>query len=169
VAVRNVTTSSTEPLTMPSTQRTATPRVSARAIRQCAAPAWSRRESRIEARPRLLLALSTLLSVGFVPLLFLGVSRAEHLLGALCWAVGMGAQDSIFKAAIAKLVDKARRARAYGAFFALFGLAWWLGSTFMGWLYGRSLTGLVAFSMGTQLLAVPLFLVIGRKLKRASA
>jgi MFS family permease len=115
------------------------------------------------------LALSTLLSVGFVPLLFLGVSRAEHLLGALCWAVGMGAQDSIFKAAIAKLVDKARRARAYGAFFALFGLAWWLGSTFMGWLYGRSLNGLVAFSVGSQLLAVPIFLVIGRKLKRASA
>ena len=42
VAVRNATTSSTEPLTMPSTQRTATPRVSARAIRQCAAPAWLR-------------------------------------------------------------------------------------------------------------------------------
>jgi MFS family permease len=115
------------------------------------------------------LALSTLLSVGFVPLLFLGASRAEQLLGAICWAVGMGAQDSIFKAAIAKLVDKARRARAYGAFFALFGLAWWLGSTFMGWLYGRSLTWLVAFSMATQLLAIPIFLVIGRKLKRHSA
>jgi MFS family permease len=115
------------------------------------------------------LALSTLLSVGFVPLLFLGSSKAEHLLGALCWAVGMGAQDSILKAAIAQLVDKARRARAYGAFFALFGLAWWLGSTFLGWLYGRSLMGLVAFSMATQLLAIPIFLVVGRRLKRAPA
>jgi MFS family permease len=116
-----------------------------------------------------MLGVSTLLSIGFVPLLFWGVSGAEHLLGALCWAIGMGAQDSIFKAAIALLVDKARRSRAYGIFFALFGLAWWIGSTFMGWLYGRSLTGLVVFSVSTQLLAVPLFFVIGRKLKRAPA
>jgi MFS family permease len=114
------------------------------------------------------LGVSTLLSIGFVPLMFWGASGAEHVLGAVCWAIGMGAQDSIFKAAIARLVDKARRARAYGVFFALFGFAWWIGSTFMGWLYGRSLTGLVAFSVGTQLLAVPIFFVLGRKLKRAA-
>jgi MFS family permease len=114
------------------------------------------------------LGVSTLLSIGFVPLMFWGVSGAEHVLGAVCWAIGMGAQDSIFKAAIALLVDRARRARAYGIFFALFGLAWWIGSTFMGWLYGRSLTGLVVFSVGTQLLAVPIFFVLGQKLRRST-
>jgi MFS family permease len=113
------------------------------------------------------LGVSTLLSIAFVPLMFWGASAAEHLLGAVCWAIGMGAQDSIFKAAIASLVDKARRSRAYGAFYALFGLAWWIGSTFMGWLYERSLSGLVVFSVSTQLLAVPIFFYLGRRLKLA--
>jgi MFS family permease len=115
------------------------------------------------------LGVSTLLSVAFAPLVFWGGSSAELILGTLCWAIGMGAQESIFKAAIAKLVDKARRARAYGAFFALFGLAWWVGSTIMGWLYERSLGAMLAFSLITQLLAVPIFFVLGRKLKHASA
>jgi MFS family permease len=113
------------------------------------------------------LGVSTLASIAFVPLMFWGRSGAEHVLGAVCWAIGMGAQDSIFKAAIARLVDKARRSRAYGAFYALFGLAWWIGSTFMGWLYERSLSGLVVFSVATQLLAVPIFFYLGRRLKRA--
>jgi hypothetical protein len=113
------------------------------------------------------LGVSTLLSLAFVPLLFWGASGAERVLGAMCWAIGMGAQESIFKAAIARLVDKSRRSRAYGAFYALFGLAWWIGSTFMGWLYERSLTGLVVFSVGTQLLAVPIFFYLGRRLKHA--
>jgi len=113
--------------------------------------------------------VSTLLSLAFVPLMFWGASRAEHVLGAVCWAIGMGAQESIFKAAIARLVDKARRSRAYGGFYALFGLAWWVGSTFMGWLYERSLSGLVVFSVGTQLLAVPIFFYLGQRLKQVRA
>jgi len=115
------------------------------------------------------LGVSTLLSLAFVPLMFWGASRAEHVLGAVCWAIGMGAQESIFKAAIARLVDKARRSRAYGGFYALFGLAWWVGSTFMGWLYERSLSGLVVFSVGTQLLAVPIFFYLGQRLKQVRA
>jgi len=78
----------------------------------------------------------------------------------------MGAQDSIFKAAIAKLAPKRERGRAYGVFFAFFGFAWWVGSTLMGWLYDRSLPGLVLFSVFTQLAAVPVFLMLGRRLAR---
>ncbi|MDB4990744.1 MAG: transporter [Myxococcaceae bacterium] len=76
----------------------------------------------------------------------------------------MGAQESIFKAVVAQLVAKEERARAYGVFFALFGLARWIGSTLMGWLYDRSLTLLVVFSVVTQLLAVPMLIVLGRRL-----
>jgi MFS family permease len=95
---------------------------------------------------------------------FLVPSGWVLVLGAACWAIGMGAQDSIFKAAIALLVPKDQRGRAYGSFFALLGLAWWIGSTFMGWLYDRSILALVAFSVVTQLAAVPIFVVLGRKL-----
>jgi hypothetical protein len=74
----------------------------------------------------------------------------------------MGAQESIFKAAIAALVPRAERSRAYGVFFALFGLAWWGGSTAMGALYDRSIGTLVAISVASQLAAVPCFLWLDR-------
>jgi MFS family permease len=115
------------------------------------------------------LALSVLISALFAPLVFLFPSRPVLVAGAVCWAIGMGAQDSVFKAAIAQLVPKEQRGRAYGVFFALFGLAWWLGSTAMGLLYERSIIALVVFSVVTQLAAVPIFLVLQRKLSAASA
>jgi MFS family permease len=110
------------------------------------------------------LAVSTFVSALFAPLVFLVPSGWVLVLGAACWAIGMGAQDSIFKAAIALLMPKDQRGRAYGSFFALLGLAWWIGSTLMGWLYDRSILALVAFSVVTQLAAVPIFVVLGRKL-----
>jgi MFS family permease len=114
------------------------------------------------------LAVSALFSALFAPLVFLSPSGWVLVAGAALWAIGMGAQDSIFKAAIAELVPKERRGRAYGSFFALFGLAWWIGSTAMGWLYEQSLTGLVIFSVVTQLASVPIFLWLGRQLSRRS-
>lgn len=117
----------------------------------------------------LVLAATTTTSALFAPLVFLVPSASLFIAGSACWALGMGAQDSIFKAAIAKLVPKEERGRAYGIFFALFGLAWWLGSTAMGWLYERSTTGLVAFSVLTQLAAVPILLGVGLRLRKLEA
>jgi hypothetical protein len=54
-------------------------------------------------------------------------------------------------------------------FFALFGLTWWLGSTAMGWLYEHSISQMVILSVVTQLLAVPLFLVVAVRAKAARA
>jgi predicted MFS family arabinose efflux permease len=68
-----------------------------------------------------------------------------------------------------KLVPKEERGRAYGVFFALFGLAWWVGSTAMGWFYDTSMTALVAFSVLTQLAAVPFLLVVGGRLRKLEA
>lgn len=114
----------------------------------------------------LVLAGTTVISALFAPLAFLMPSTSLMVVGAACWAVGMGAQDSIFKAAVAKLVPKEERGRAYGLFFAFFGLAWWIGSATMGWLYERSMTTLVVFSVVTQLAAVPLLLFVGLRLRR---
>jgi MFS family permease len=116
-----------------------------------------------------ILALSTFLSALFAPLVFLLDSGWILAGGAVLWAIGMGAQDSIFKAVIAQMVPKSERGRAYGVFFALFGLAWWIGSSTMGWLYERSIPTLVAFSVVTQLAAIPFFVVIGRKLAARGA
>lgn len=112
------------------------------------------------------LAVSAMLSAGFAPLAFLRPGPWGLAGGTVLWAVGMGAQDSVFKAAIAKLVPKEQRGRAYGVFFAVFGLFWWLGSAAMGWLYQRSLVTMVVFSVVTQIAAAPMFLVLGRELRR---
>ncbi len=112
------------------------------------------------------LAAAAVVSALFAPFVFLRPSLPWLLGGAGLWALGMGAQESVFKAAIATLVPKAERARAYGVFFGFFGLAWWLGSTAMGWLYGRSLGGLVLFSVTTQLAAAAVLLAVGHRAAR---
>ena len=106
--------------------------------------------------PRVLVG-TTLISATFAPLVFLGGSLPLVLLGALAWSIGMGAQESTFKATIATVVAKEHRGRAYGVFFAAFGVAWWLGSWAMGALYDRSLVGLVMLSVIAQVGAVPVF------------
>jgi predicted MFS family arabinose efflux permease len=43
-----------------------------------------------------------------------------------------------------------------------FGVAWFIGSVVMGYLYGISIPGLVIFSLVLQLIALPLFAIAGR-------
>ena len=79
------------------------------------------------------------------------------------WGIGMGALESILKAALADLAPASRRATAFGIFHTGFGLFWFLGSALMGVLYEVSLTMLIAFSIITQLLSIPLFLLMARE------
>jgi len=107
------------------------------------------------------LALVSVVSAFFAPLTFLGGFWAA-LAGMALWGVGMGAQESIMRAAVAGMVARDRRGTAYGVFNAGYGLVWFLGSALMGVLYDVSLPALIAFSVLTQLASVPLFLRVGR-------
>ncbi|MCX5891300.1 MAG: MFS transporter [Deltaproteobacteria bacterium] len=98
----------------------------------------------------------SILSAFFAPLVFLGGFDLA-LLGMVLWGIGMGAQESIIKAALADMVPRERRATGYGIFNTGFGLFWFLGSALMGILYDVSLSALIAFSVIIQLLAMPLF------------
>ncbi len=109
------------------------------------------------------LAIAAFASAGLAPFVFLSPSAPLLVVGAVLWGIGMGAQDSILKAAIATAVPKAARARAYGVFFSVFGVAWWIGSTAMGWLYEVSLVGLVVLSVVAQLASAVAFLVLARR------
>lgn len=103
------------------------------------------------------LAAAVLLSAVFAPLVFLGGSSAA-LAGMALWGVGMGAQESIMRAAVAEMVAPDRRGAAYGIFNAGYGVMWFLGSTAMGVLYDVSIWMLVVFSVVAQLAAIPLIL-----------
>lgn len=77
------------------------------------------------------------------------------LLGIALWGVGMGAQESILKAAVTSMVPRDSRATGYGLFECAFGVAWFLGSWLMGVLYDVSLPAMVAVSVTAQLAAHP--------------
>jgi len=99
-----------------------------------------------------------LLSSLFAPLAFWG-GFYPALVGMALWGVGMGAQESIVRAAIADMVPRARLGFAFGLFNTAYGFAWFFGSALMGLLYDVSVTALVVFSIAAQLAAVPVLLI----------
>ncbi|MDE2182537.1 MAG: MFS transporter [Alphaproteobacteria bacterium] len=97
------------------------------------------------------------------PLMFLG-GTAVAIAGTVLWGVALGVQDAIMSAAIARLVPEQLRARAYGVFPAVYGVAWFLGSALLGELYDHSLVAVAAVAAGAQLLALyPLRLAMRRQ------
>jgi MFS family permease len=104
-----------------------------------------------------------LISAFFAPLAFLG-NTSIALLGMVLWGVGMGAQESIMKAAVATMVPADKRGSAFGIFYLCYGLAWFVGSAWMGVLYDISVSALVGFSVIAQLIAVVILLWFSRRL-----
>jgi len=100
--------------------------------------------------------LVAVLSAFFAPLVFFG-GFSLAILGMVLWGIGMGAQESIMRAAIAGMISPEQRGLAYGVFNTAFGVAWFLGSVLIGVLYDVSIPWLVAFSVIAQLLSIPIF------------
>ncbi len=98
----------------------------------------------------------------FAPLVFLGGFQLT-LAGMVLWGIGMGAQESVIKAALADMVPRHRRATGFGIFHTGFGLFWFLGSALLGVLYDVSLWSLVIFSVASQLCSLPLLFSLSRK------
>jgi MFS family permease len=98
---------------------------------------------------------ATLLSALTPPLAFLGGVEAA-VVAMVLWGIGMGAQESIVRAAVAQLSPAERRGTAYGIFNSIFGVAWFAGSVLLGVLYDRSVLGLVVVAMLLQVMALPI-------------
>ncbi len=111
------------------------------------------------------LMLSTSIAAFFAPLVFGCHSLGTTMLGVALWGLGMGAQESILKAAVSSMIPKRSRAAGYGVFELAFGLCWFLGSWLLGALYDVSIPALIAVSMAAQLLSVPLFRLSAVKAK----
>jgi len=111
------------------------------------------------------LVWSTVISAPFAVFIFVFHSVPLLLIGIALWGVGMGAQESILKAAVTSMVPKASRATGYGIFECSFGLFWFLGSWLLGALYDVSIPAMVAISVAAQLAAIPLY--IGSTRQRA--
>lgn len=110
------------------------------------------------------MVVAVLLSSLFAPLVFMGNFELA-LVGMALWGVGMGAQESIMRAAIADLVPSNRLGFAFGLFNTAYGLLWFVGSALMGVLYDISVNTLILFSVSSQLVCVPILLVARRRLR----
>jgi MFS family permease len=111
------------------------------------------------------LILATAVSAAFAPAAFLG-GLYGAIFGAILWGVGMSAQESVMRATVAQLVPTERRGTGFGVFHTVYGLAWFVGSALMGWLYDRSVLALVSFSALTQLAAMLVFIGLARRHNR---
>jgi hypothetical protein len=108
------------------------------------------------------LLLAGALALGFAPLVFLG-GPALVALGMVLWGIGLGAQESILRAAVARLAPAARRGTAFGLFNTVYGIAWFVGSAALGVLYDRALPALIVLSVGLQALALVALVVVARQ------
>jgi MFS family permease len=95
---------------------------------------------------------------------FLSFATAPGLVwaGAVVWGAALGIHESTLRAAVADLVPAARRGTGYGIFTAIYGLAWLAGSTIIGALYAEPRTGLIVFTVATQILALAAFIPLAR-------
>ena len=100
------------------------------------------------------LMLSTLCSAVFSCFVFLTGNPVWIGIGIVLWGVGMGAQESIMKAAVSQIIPKSMRSTGFGIFETGFGIAWFLGSWLLGYLYDLQPAYLVMVSVAAQVLAI---------------
>ena len=101
------------------------------------------------------LMISTLVSSTFAAFVFFTQRPVLIILGVVIWGIGMGAQESIMKAAVSKIIPANMRSTGFGIFETGFGVFWWLGSWILGRLYDQNMIiALVTVSAATQLSAI---------------
>ena len=100
------------------------------------------------------LILSTLCSTFFSCFVFLSGEAWMIGIGILLWGIGMGAQESVMKAAVSGIIPRSMRSTGFGIFETGFGIAWFLGSWLLGILYDLNPMFLVAVSVLSQLTAI---------------
>lgn len=109
------------------------------------------------------LIISTFCSAGFSAFIFLTDNPLMIGVGIILWGIGMGAQESIMKAAVSSIIPKNMRSTGFGIFETGFGIAWFLGSWLLGALYDINVKLLVAVSVISQLLAIVFYVICIKK------
>lgn len=108
------------------------------------------------------LTLAAFLSA-FAPALVFGHGIWQAAFGMMFWGIGMGAQESVMRAAVSGMVKADQRGTAFGTWNMAYGLSWFLGSVAIGFLYDKSIPLVIIFSMSLFALSLPLFIWIGRQ------
>ena len=112
------------------------------------------------------LIVSTICSAFFSCFIFITASPVLIGIGIVLWGIGMGAQESIMKAAVSKIIPRSMRSTGFGIFETGFGIAWFLGSWILGTLYDLNPHSLVTVSVIAQLMAVVFYVICMKRQKK---
>ena len=112
------------------------------------------------------LIVSTICSAFFSCFIFITASPVLIGIGIVLWGIGMGAQESIMKAAVSKIIPRFMRSTGFGIFETGFGIAWFLGSWILGTLYDLNPHSLVTVSVIAQLMAVVFYVICMKRQKK---
>ena len=99
-----------------------------------------------------------------IPLFAFSHSYNFAIIGALLWGAVMGIHETIMRAAIADLTTINHRGFAYGIFNTVYGAAFFMGSTVMGFLYDFSIPYLILFVAVMEMMALVVFLRFKEKI-----
>ena len=110
----------------------------------------------------IILSISIFIS-SFAAVFAFSLNLSFIVIGMILLGISLGVQEALLKAILSDMVSKEKRATAFGLFDTVFGIAWFLGDVAMGFLYTRSITEAIIFSVITQLLSLPVFLLVVRK------
>lgn len=109
----------------------------------------------------ILLPLLTIL----IPFLAFTDSFGAALISIILWGSVMAIQETIMRAAIADIVSQDKRAFAYGIFNTAYGLAWFIGSISIGFLYDINVSYILVFVAVVQILSMVSFSFLYKTLK----
>ena len=104
------------------------------------------------------LILSTGASAFFSCFIFLTDRPLMIIIGIVLWGIGMGAQESIMKAAVSRIIPRTMRSTGFGIVETCFGIAWFLGSWLLGSVYDINPLYLAVLSTASQILAIGFYL-----------
>lgn len=87
-------------------------------------------------------------------------------IGMILWGLGLGALESIAKAYISNIIKKEERATAFGIFNSIYGLAWFIGSFTIGYLYSVYIFWMITVSLSFQFIGLIIIFLISMNEKR---
>lgn len=113
-----------------------------------------------------------LISLAIVPLLtiivpFVGFSSQLWLiiLSVVVWGIVMAIHETIMRAAIADIAQINKRGTGYGIFNTLYGAAWFVGGSLMGWLYQTTFIALPLLVLAFEAVAFGFFVMLRKEVR----
>ncbi|MEM4771731.1 MAG: MFS transporter [Thermoplasmatales archaeon] len=98
-----------------------------------------------------------------IPLVWFG-NFDLALLGIALWGLGTGVQESLIPAVLSMMVPISKRASAIGILTAGYGISLFTGGVVLGILYEVGIRELVIFGMVAELIAIPIFLIVSKRI-----